>query len=150
MDLGEIVLATSTNLLEGVTVTESRPVIERVEDKLVFNVASSPLNSGYDGMEVLQRSPNIWVAPTGTILMRNEAATVMINGRILYWSGEELANYLSNLNSEDIQSIQIQTNLGANTDAESSGGVINIILKKKRLGFRGNFRNSFGYSSRTC
>jgi len=143
--LGKITLVTSANLLEGVTVTESRPIIERVEDKLVFNVASSPLNSGYDGMEVLQRSPNIWVAPDGNILMRNEAATVMINGRILNWSGEDLSNYLSNLNSEDIQSIQIQTNLGANTDAESSGGVINIILKKKRLGFRANLRNYLVY-----
>ncbi|MEM8525597.1 MAG: outer membrane beta-barrel family protein [Bacteroidota bacterium] len=145
LDLGKITLASSTNLLEGVTVTGNRPIIERVEDKLVFNVASSPLNAGYDGMEVLQRSPNIWVSPDGSILMRNEAAKIMINGRILNWSSEDISNYLSNLNSEDIQSIQIQTNLGANVDAESSGGVINIILKKKRLGLRGNFRNYLTY-----
>ncbi|MEL6941901.1 MAG: outer membrane beta-barrel protein, partial [Bacteroidota bacterium] len=145
IDLGKIQLTTTSNLLEGVTVTDSRPIIERVEDKLVFNVASSPLNAGYDGIEVLQRSPNIWIAPDGSILMRNEAATIMINGRILNWSSEDISNYLSNLNSEDIQSIQIQTNLGANVDAESSGGVINIILKKKRLGFRGNLRNYLTY-----
>ncbi|MEM6699790.1 MAG: outer membrane beta-barrel family protein, partial [Bacteroidota bacterium] len=34
---------------------------------------------------------------------------------------------------------------GAHVDAESSGGVINIILKKKRLGFRGNLRNYITY-----
>lgn len=140
IDLELITLVSSSNELSEVVVKGERNIITRKEDKLIFNVATSPLSSGYDGVEVLQRSPNVIVDTEGNILMRNTAPTVMINGRITNLSGADLANYLSNLRSEDIKEIEIQTHLSANTDAESSGGVINIILKKKQVGFDGSIR----------
>ncbi|MFK7979130.1 MAG: TonB-dependent receptor [Saprospiraceae bacterium] len=143
INLGPIVLQAATNELEEVVVTANKNIITRKEDKLVFNVASSPLKSGYDGLEVLQRSPNVLVSGDGSIQMRGEAPTVMINGRISSLSGEELANYISNLQSDNIQSIEIQTHLSANTDAESSGGLINIILKKKPIGFDASIRSDY-------
>ena len=143
IDLGNISLQTSANELNEVVVATARNMITRKEDKLVFNVATSPLKSGYNGMEVLQRSPNIVVDTEGNISMRNEAPTVMINGRITNLSGADLANYLSNLNSDDIKAIEIQTHLSANTDAESSGGIIHIILKKKQVGFDTNLRADY-------
>ena len=142
-DLGNVLLENTTNELGEVVVTSTAKVIERKEDKLIFNVAASPLKSGFDGMEVLQRAPNILVDENGEIMMRNEAVTVLINGRISNLGGAELANYLSNLRSEDIKNIEIQTHLSSNTDAESSGGVINIILKKKTVGFNGMVRTEF-------
>jgi len=82
MDLGNIILENNTNELDEVVVTSTAKVIERKEDKLIFNVAASPLKSGFDGMEVLQRAPNVLVNENGGIQMRNEAATILINGRI--------------------------------------------------------------------
>ena len=143
LDLGNINLAAATNELTEVVVTADKNIITRKEDKLIFNVATSPLKSGYDGLEVLQRSPNVLVNGDGSIQMRGEAPTVMINGRISNLSGEELANYISNLKSDDIQSIEIQTHLSANTDAQSSGGLINIVLKKKPIGFDASIRSDY-------
>ncbi len=143
IDIGTISLEAIVNELEEIVVTAERNIISRKEDKLIFNVAASPLKSGYDGLEVLQRSPNVIVSPDGNISMRNEAPTLMINGRISNLSGEDLANYISNLQSEDIKTIEIQSHLSANTDAESSGGVINIILKKKPVGFDGTLRSDY-------
>ncbi len=143
LDIGSIQLEAMTNDLEEIVVTADRNIITQKEDKLIFNVAASPLKSGYDGLEVLQRSPNVLVDSEGNISMRNEAPTVMINGRISNLSGAELANYISNLNSEEIKNIEIQTHLSANTDAQSSGGVINIILKKKPIGFDGSIRSDY-------
>ena len=143
IDIGTIQLKEIVNELNEVVITADRNIITRKEDKLVFNVAASPLKSGYDGMEVLQRSPNVVVDAEGNISMRNEAPTVMINGRITNLSGADLANYLSNLNSDAIKAIEIQTHLSANTDAESSGGVINIILKKKPVGFDASLRTDY-------
>ena len=54
-----------------------------------------------------------------------------------------MINYLSNLNSEDIQSIQIQRHLSANLRGESAGGLVNIILKRRALGFEGNWRTYY-------
>lgn len=144
IDVGIIKLQASTNDLDEVIVTADRNIITRKEDKLIFNVATSPLKSGYDGIEVLQRSPNIIIDSEGNITMRNEAPTVMINGRITNLSGADLANYISNLRSDEIKSIEIQTHLSANTDGESSGGVINIILKKKPVGFDASLRADYG------
>lgn len=143
IDLQQVTLSNATNELSEVVVKGARKIITRKEDKLVFNVATSPMSKGYDGVEVLQRSPNVIVDTEGNILMRNQAPTVMINGRITNLSGADLANYLSNIQSENIKSIEIQTHQSANTDGESSGGVINIVLKKKPVGFAGNIRGNY-------
>ena len=127
-EISTIILPPVTNKLGEVVVTAERKIIEQKEGKLFFNVQASPLKSGFDGMEVLQRSPNILVDENSGIIMRNEAATVMINGKILNLSGGQLASYIRNIPSDQIQRIEIQTHLSANTDAESSGGVVNIIL----------------------
>ena len=142
-DLGIFPLKAAVNELDEVVVTADKNIITRKEDKLVFNVATSPLKSGYDGLEVLQRSPNVFVDSEGSIQMRGEAPTVMINGRISNLSGANLTNYISNLQSDNIQSIEIQTHLSANTDAQSSGGLINIILKKKPVGFDASIRSDY-------
>ncbi len=143
IDLQDVTLLNSVNELSEVVIKGARNIITRKEDKLVFNVATSPLSTGYDGVEVLQRSPNVIVDTEGNILMRNQAPTVMINGRITNLSGADLANYLSNIQSENIKSIEIQTHQSANTDGESSGGIINVILKKKPKGFVGNVRGNY-------
>lgn len=147
IDLGKIILESSAQVLNEVVVTADRTIIERREDKLVFNVSSSSLQSGFDGMEVLERSPNIMIYED-EILIRNEAPIVLINGRKSNLSGEDLANYLRNIRSNDIKSIEIQTHLSANTDAESSGGVINIILKKKPIGYDGSLRADYNIKGR--
>lgn len=148
IDLETITLTSTTNKLGEVVVTAERKIIEHKEGKLHFNVQASPLKSGFDGMEVLQRSPYIIIDENSGILMRNEAATILINGKISPLSGESLANYIRNIPSDQIQRIEIQTHLSANTDAESSGGVINIILKKKPVGFDGNLRSEYTIKSR--
>ncbi|MEO1628373.1 MAG: TonB-dependent receptor, partial [Bacteroidota bacterium] len=141
ISLGIIVLRPSSETLSEVVVRANRPIVERKGDKLIFNVQSSPLKLGYDGMEVLQHTPNIWLDGGGAILMRNEAATVMINGRMTNLSGEQLASYLRALRSEDIKSIEVQTSISANVNAESSGGIINITLNKKPIGISGNLKS---------
>ena len=140
LNLGQVVLQTAVNELGEVLVTAEKKIMERKEGKLIFNVQNSPLKSGYDGMELLQRTPYLLVDDNGGIVMKNETVTVMINGKISNLSGDALANYLRNITSDQIKSIQVQTHLSANTDAESSGGVVNIILKKKKIGLDGTLR----------
>lgn len=139
----EIVLKQSAGELDEAVVTGEKAIITREGDKLVFNVQSTPLKSGYDGMELLAVTPSIWVDGSGSIQMRNESATVLINGRPLKLSGEDLANYIATLNSEDIQRIEIQANQSANTSATSTGGIINIILKEKILGLRSTLKSYY-------
>ena len=141
--LGLISLEQSINELGEVVVTTTQKIIEKKEGKLIFNVQASPLKSGYDGIEVLERSPNVLMDENGNVTMRNEIATVLINGKISTLNGEDLSNYLSSIPSDEIKHIEIQAHLTANADAESSGGLINIILKKKPVGIDANIRSDF-------
>ncbi len=143
LDLGKIILSNSANELTTIVVSGQKEIIEKRGDQLLFNVSASPLKEGYDGMEVLQRTPNIWLDGDGQILMRDKQATILINGRPLNLTAAAKADYIRNLNSENINRIEIQTNAGANQDAENSGGVINIILKKGRLGLNSTLRAAY-------
>jgi outer membrane receptor protein involved in Fe transport len=131
--------------LEGVTIKGNRRVIERKFDKLIFNVDNSPLKQGYSGLELLKRSPGLRVNSQGNILLRNENVLVTVNGRKMNFSSEELGNYLSSLNSENIKSIEIQNLGSAETDASNTGGVVNIVLKKVPTGFQSTIKTSYAY-----
>jgi hypothetical protein len=54
----------------------------------------------------------------------------MIDGRRNFLSSEALIQFLSNLNSEQVASIEIITNPSSKYDAQGNSGIINIKLKK--------------------
>lgn len=141
--IGEQQLQSSNYLLGEVTVTAEREIIKNTNGKIVFKVDQSPFKNGFDGIELLQKLPGILADAEGNLNMNGEALIVQINGRAIQLSSEELTNYLSNINSEDIQSIQIQRHLSANVRGESAGGLVNIILKRKALGFEGSWRTYY-------
>lgn len=148
LNLNNIILKEKSSELEEVIITSKTPTITKKQDRIIFNVQNSPLKSGYDGIELLKNTPFVWVDENESVLMRNETATILINGRKVNMSGDNLTNYLSNLNSDAIKSIEIQTNKGANVDATSTGGIINIILKKKSLGVKSQLNLRYTYKGK--
>lgn len=135
IDLGKIIINQSRSLKE-VSITAKKSIIRQDFDKLIFNVENSTLSKGYDGLEVLKRSPKLQINADGNLIIRNTPVIVLINGRRLNITGLELNNYLASINFENIKSIEIQTSGNSETDAENGGGVINIILKKGQIGFQ--------------
>ena len=144
IDLGNIIL-TFNNELTEVVITARKKIIEKREDKIIFNVNNSPLNKGNDGIEVLEKAPIIWVNNADQVLIRQEPATILVNGRKINLTGTDLSNYIKNIDSENIQRIEIQTNASANMDGDVTGGVVNIILKKKPLGLNGNVKSYYAH-----
>ncbi len=142
INLENLVLQEDSNLLESVEITATKPLLTRTEDKIVFNVQNSSLKVNSDGMAVLRQTPLLWVEEN-SISMRNEAVVVFVNGKKINLSGEQLANYVRNIKSENIKSVEISTNKSSQLDANSKGGSINIVLMKKRLGFNGNVRTAY-------
>ena len=132
--LKDILLRRDVEMLDEIVVVGEANIIERKADKLVFNVENSPVKSGFDGVEVLRRAPGVFVNGRGNILVRDKHATVLINGRKLNLSGDELTNYLKSIDAGSIRRIEIQSTASSNMDANIQGGVINFILKKKRMG----------------
>jgi iron complex outermembrane receptor protein len=134
--------------LAEVTVTAKRPMVETKIDKTVINVDASPSNTGSTVMDVLQKSPGIYVDKDGNISLKGKSGVnVMIDGKPTYMSSTDLANYLKSLPASDLDQIEIMTNPPAKYDAAGNAGIINLKTKKlKSRGFNGNVTLGAGYA----
>lgn len=120
-------------LLGEVVVSSKKPLVTRRSDRYVVNVEDSYLANGQNGLEVLQRSPGLWVSPDGDIrIVGGQTVTVMIDDVVQRMPAADLAGFLRSLRSEDISRIEVIPNPPAEFEAASSGGIIHIILKKAR------------------
>lgn len=130
--LANLIMEQDNHVLSEVQVHAQRQAIERRADRFIVNVAGSVLENGGNGLEILQKSPGLWVDPNGTISLRGQSVLVMVDDVVQRMSPTDLAEYLRTLRSEDIDSIEILPNPPAEFEAESSGGIVHIILKKGR------------------
>ncbi len=144
INLETIVLREKDNQLNVVTVTAQVPVITKKIDRIVMNVQNNALAAGKSSLELMNLAPGVFVNDGKISINGNPGTRVMVNGKLLQLTGQDLTNYLSNLRAEDIQSVEVIAHPSAEYDAEGSGGLINIILKKNRKsGFNGSVNTSF-------
>jgi len=132
--------------LKEVTITAQVPFVERQPDMTVINVDKSPMSAGSSAMDVLERSPGIIIDQNDNLnLQGKNGVTIMIDGKKVAMSGGELSDMLRNMPADAIEKIELITNPGAKYDAEGTGGIINIVLKKGRLlGFNGTVNVGYG------
>ena len=142
--INDISLQSSGSSLEGVTVVGKRPLIENKIDKMVVNVDASTTNSGLTALEVLEKSPGVLVDNDGNISLKGKSGVIiLIDGKPTYLSAQDLANYLKNMPSNQLDQIEIMSQPPAKYDASGNSGVINLITKKnKNNGFNGSLTTS--------
>ncbi|MEO8961426.1 MAG: TonB-dependent receptor [Ginsengibacter sp.] len=141
-DLGNIVMSREHERLEGVTIMASRPAMRMGIDKKIFDVDKSLSAKGGTAVDVMKNIPSVSVDVDGNIELRNSSPTIFIDGRPTILTLDQIA-------SDDIDRIELITNPSAKYDASSTGGIINIILKKnKRHGINGIVSVSGGLPER--
>ncbi len=145
VSVGPIELVPAAKSLGGVTVTSRRPLIEQKIDRTVVNVEASATNVGATALEVLEKSPGITVDKDGNISLKGkQGVQVYIDGRPSYLSGADLASLLGNMNSSQLDQIEIMTNPPAKYEAVGNSGIINIKTKKtKQFGYSGSFSSTY-------
>jgi iron complex outermembrane receptor protein len=141
-----VVLQRSSTSLSEVTVTAQKPMIEVKPGMTVFNVQSSINAAGSNGLELLQKSPGVVVDQNDNIMLKGRSGVqIQIDGRPTQLSGTDLADLLRSMQSTDIDAIEIISNPSAKYDAEGTGGIINIRLKKnKSFGTNGSVTAGYG------
>jgi ferric enterobactin receptor len=131
IQLNTIRLLNSNSVLSGVTVTASRPLIENKIDKLVYNVDRDLSSQGGVATDVLKKVPQVTVDIDGNVQLQGSSSIrFLIDGKPSSIFGNSLADALQSIPASQIQSIEVITNPGAKYDAQGTGGIINIILKK--------------------
>ncbi|MEP7237111.1 MAG: TonB-dependent receptor [Ferruginibacter sp.] len=127
------------NNLGNVTVVSKKPLIKQDDDKTIID-AEVLANSSTNAYEVLEKTPGAIVDQDGNVYLASTTpATILINGREMKLSSADIASLLKSLPAGSVSKIEILRNPSAKYDAASSGGMVNIILKKGvKLGTNGN------------
>ena len=130
--LPTITLIEEARQLDEIVVKVMRDPVINKPDRFVINLENSATSSGNTILEVLQKSPGIVVDRQSNTIRINgrSGVTVTINGKPLQMSPEALVQMLDGLNATGITSVEVITSPGASSDAEGSGGVINLVLKE--------------------
>jgi hypothetical protein len=144
-NLPAITLGQKSTELSEVAIRAQKPFIETHADKVVVNVESSIVSAGSTALEVLARSPGVTVDNNDNIKLKGKpGVTVMINGKIQPISGQDLANMLKSMPSNNVETIELISNPSAKYDAAGTGGIINIRLKKdKKAGLNGSLNATY-------
>ncbi|MES2520747.1 MAG: outer membrane beta-barrel family protein [Bacteroidota bacterium] len=145
--LSNLVLAEDSKQLAEVQVVAKKPFIEQQIDKTVLNVENSIVSAGNTALEVLEKAPGVTVDKDGNISLKGKQnVMVMMDGKPTYMSSSDLANLLRNMQSSQLDKIEIMTNPPAKYDAAGNAGVINIKMKKNQnMGLNGSATVGVGY-----
>jgi iron complex outermembrane receptor protein len=141
-----ITLQAASTGLQEVSITAKTLPVQYKQGKVILDVNASVTNTGSTVLEVLERSPGVTVDRNGGIALNGKAGvTVMIDDKLTYLSGTELANLLGSMSSTQVSQIELIANPTAKYDASGNAGIINIKTKKNTVkGFNGSVTGSFG------
>jgi outer membrane receptor protein involved in Fe transport len=134
-DLGNIKLQIDQQVLAGVTVSTSKPLVQLSIDRKVFNVDRNITSTGGTAVDVMKNIPSVSVDIDGNVTLRNNAPQIFVDGRPTNLT-------LDQIPADAIESVEIITNPSAKFDASGgTAGILNIVMKKnKRVGYSGNVR----------
>ena len=131
VDLKEVVISPSAELLKGVEVRSDQPMVTFEIDKKVINVEQMNTVVSQTAVQVLANIPSISVDIDGNVSLRgSQGFTLLIDG---IPSAMPSSEALQLIQASNIKDIEIITNPSAKYDAEGTAGIINIILKKNIL-----------------
>lgn len=127
----QIVLSALQNGLEQVTVSATKPVIESLPDRLIFNVGQLISASGGNAFDLFSQAPGVTLSSDGLVNLRGKSnVLVLVDNRENFIQGENLATFLKGLPADQILSLEIITRPSAKYAASGTGGIINIKTKK--------------------
>ncbi len=146
-DLGTITLSIDVEQLAEVEVIAERTTVELRLDKKIYNVGKDLTVSGGTVSDVLDNVPSVSVDVEGNVQLRgNDDVRILINGKPSAITGLNSTDALRQLPAESIEKVEVITSPSARYDAEGSGGIINIILRRSKLqGLNGALTTNLGY-----
>ncbi|HYH14918.1 MAG TPA: TonB-dependent receptor, partial [Flavisolibacter sp.] len=130
-DLGNITLDQEVTTLGAVVVTAQRPALQMGIDRKTFNVERNLTAAGGTALDVMRNIPSVSVDVEGNVQLRNAEPQLFVDGRPTILTPDQIP-------ADQIERIELITNPSARFDAASSGGIINIIMKRnRRVGLNG-------------
>lgn len=145
LDLGVLTFPEAAVELETALVKADRVMVEIKADRTVFNVQGTINSTGQDALALLRKAPGVLVDNNDNITVLGRTGVILyVDGKLMPLGGDERTQFLSNLQADQIDRIDIITNPGARYDAEGNAGIIDIRLKKdKNEGANGSLNSTY-------
>lgn len=139
MQIGSVLLSRTSGMLKEVVVSSQRPMVEQNDDKIVFNIEDDPNNKTETAIDLLRKTPFITVDGEDNIKINGKSNfKVLLNGRETAMFARNVKEALRGFPGAMISKIEVITTPSAKYDGEGIGGLINIITKKKVVGYNGS------------
>lgn len=129
-DLGTLYLSENFEKLNEVQVVAQKDLVEYQVNKKIYNASKDIANLGGNALDVLNNTPAARVDGEGNVVIRGATATVLIDGKPVLGLNNG-TDILRNIPSSTIEKVEIITRT-AKYDAQGSGGILNIITKKRK------------------
>lgn len=142
LDLGNIKLKPDDKLLKEVDVVAEKSAVVLSIDKRTYNVDKDLSVKGGTAVDVMQNIPGLTVDADGGVQLRNQSPTIFVDGRPTNLT-------LQQIPADQIERVEIITNPSVKFEASSTGGILNIILKKNlKPGYNGIIMANIGTGDR--
>jgi outer membrane receptor protein involved in Fe transport len=140
VNVGNIILSTSGNVLNEVSVTAVKPLVTQDIDRISYDVQADPETKTQNVLDMLRKVPLVTIDASDNILLKGESNyKILINGKESSLVAHSPSDVFKSMPASNIQKIEIITTPPAKYDAEGLSGIINIITKKKiDQGYNGN------------
>ena len=135
-----LVINDNTHQLAEVTITSDKPIITRKADRYIF-IPNKSLTEGSSALDLLRHAPMInYDERSEEISIINKPGTIVyINNKKTTIPKEMLLQMLRSLPASDIKNVEVITNPGSEYSANTTGGIININLRRQSYeGWLGN------------
>ncbi len=140
----DIVVQQATMVLDAIEVVAKRPLLEQRAGKLVVNVDENITGQGGSVTDLLKKVPGLVVVNDRVSMAGRQGVTILIDGRPTKYM--DIQSLLNEMPADNILRIEVISQPGAAFDAEGTGGVINIVMKKNALlGTNGSITLGGGY-----
>jgi ferric enterobactin receptor len=149
IDLGNIIFNASAKTLKQANVVEEAPLIESQIDKIVYNASKDLTVKGGNAGDVLRNVPMVTVDLNGNVELRGtQNVRVLINNKPSNIMAASVADAMKMIPADEVEKVEVITSPSAKYDAEGTGGIINIITKRKNLqGLNGSVNAGIGTRS---
>jgi outer membrane receptor protein involved in Fe transport len=141
-DLGNIVIGSDATALKEVQVTGEKASLQMSTEKKVFNVSKNLTSIGGTAESLLRNVPSITLDESGSPSLRNMPTAIYINGKPTQLT-------LAQIPANQIESVEVIANPSARYDASTSGGIVNLVLKRnQKPGYNGTASVGVGTNNR--
>jgi len=143
VNIGNIILNSSTVAIGEVNVVADKAAVEYKLDKKVVNVSQVISATGGNAVDVLENTPSIQVDIEGNVSLRGSSNfTVLIDGRPSVLGGSDA---LRQIPASALENIEVITNPSAKYEPDGTAGIINLVMKKNAMnGLNGIVNASVG------